>query len=186
MIDNRLGLYDVLNEVTGWLSKEDAQLLINYTINIRDSNVIVEIGSYRGRSTIVMALYSTVPVYSIDPHQPSVGDPYQFGDVDRGVFCRNLIKFGVSDKVRQINLESVDVGLIFNKPVGFLFVDGSHSYKGVRDDLSVWIPHISKGGHIAFHDYNAPQIQHAIKEFSNLEFIEIADITAIYKVKDNA
>ena len=42
--------------------------------------------------------------------------------------------------------------LIGNRPVDFLFIDGDHSYEGVKRDYELWSPLVRSGGLIAFHD----------------------------------
>jgi predicted O-methyltransferase YrrM len=34
----------------------------------------------------------------------------------------------------------------------FLFIDGDHTYKGVKEDFEMYSPLVRKGGVIAFHD----------------------------------
>jgi predicted O-methyltransferase YrrM len=38
------------------------------------------------------------------------------------------------------------------RPVDFLFLDGDHSYEGVRDDFAMYSPLVRPGGLVAFHD----------------------------------
>lgn len=35
-----------------------------------------------------------------------------------------------------------------------VFIDGDHSYEGVKRDIDNWAPQLVKGGIMAFHDYN--------------------------------
>lgn len=39
-----------------------------------------------------------------------------------------------------------------NKQIDFLFIDGNHSYQGVKTDFEMYGPLVRKGGIIAFHD----------------------------------
>jgi hypothetical protein len=41
----------------------------------------------------------------------------------------------------------------FDRPIHFLFVDGSHKYEDVARDIELWVPQIVVGGEVAFHDY---------------------------------
>lgn len=41
----------------------------------------------------------------------------------------------------------------FDRPIQFLFVDGSHSYESVTRDIEGWVPKIVIDGEVAFHDY---------------------------------
>lgn len=39
-----------------------------------------------------------------------------------------------------------------NQPIDFIFIDGDHTYEGVRSDFESYRRLINKGGYIAFHD----------------------------------
>jgi len=47
----------------------------------------------------------------------------------------------------------VQLELPINK-IDFLFIDGDHTYEGVRQDYEMYSPLVQKGGYIAFHDIN--------------------------------
>ena len=49
--------------------------------------------------------------------------------------------------------------------VDFLFIDGDHSYEGVRKDLEVYGDFVRRGGIIAFHDIANPNL--GVKKFWN-------------------
>jgi predicted O-methyltransferase YrrM len=49
------------------------------------------------------------------------------------------------------NLEAVKQWLK-GQPIDFLFIDGDHSYAGVKQDFEMYGPLVRKGGIIAFHD----------------------------------
>lgn len=38
------------------------------------------------------------------------------------------------------------------EPFDFLFIDGDHSYEGVKRDFEAYSPLVKKGGHVGFHD----------------------------------
>ena len=40
----------------------------------------------------------------------------------------------------------------------FVFIDGNHSYEGVKSDIKLWLPKIKKGGFISGHDLNHPRL----------------------------
>jgi len=42
--------------------------------------------------------------------------------------------------------------ILGNKMIDFLFIDGDHSYEGVKMDFEMYSPLVRKGGIIAFHD----------------------------------
>ncbi|WP_239404649.1 class I SAM-dependent methyltransferase [Frankia sp. Cj3] len=44
------------------------------------------------------------------------------------------------------------VGVLGNEPIDLLFIDGDHTYEGVRQDYEMYSPLVRPGGVIAFHD----------------------------------
>ena len=42
--------------------------------------------------------------------------------------------------------------ILNGKNIDFLFIDGDHSYEGVKEDFEMYGPLVKKGGIIAFHD----------------------------------
>jgi predicted O-methyltransferase YrrM len=42
--------------------------------------------------------------------------------------------------------------LLTDKPLDFLFIDGDHTYDGVRTDFEMYAPFVRNGGIVAFHD----------------------------------
>ncbi len=56
---------------------------------------------------------------------------------------------------------------IKNKEVDFLFIDGDHSYKGVRQDYELYSPLVRKGGIIAFHDICEHPIRCDVDQYWN-------------------
>jgi len=49
--------------------------------------------------------------------------------------------------------------LLRHKPIDLLFIDGDHSYKGVKRDWELYSPLVKKGGLVIFHDINRHQIK---------------------------
>jgi predicted O-methyltransferase YrrM len=43
-------------------------------------------------------------------------------------------------------------GILNGKKIDFLFIDGDHSYLGVKKDFELYAPLVKRGGIIAFHD----------------------------------
>jgi hypothetical protein len=125
---------------------------------------IVEIGSWRGMSTIALAKGAHVPVYAIEPHEQFVGVlGGVFGPDDRRAFFENLLAAGVVEHVRLVNLSSEVVTPGWQLPVGLLWVDGDHRYEAVKRDFACWEPHVR--GKIAFHD----AIQETLGPFKLIE-----------------
>ena len=121
---------------------------------------IVEIGSFKGKSTIMLAKicqhYGLGSVVAIDPHNfnsqelqihRSEQTPSTFGE-----FLSNLRSAGVYDYVDIQKNRSHDVASGWKAPIRFLWIDGDHSYPGAKADFEDFLPHVVPGGIVAFHD----------------------------------
>src|SRR5262249_3991502 len=131
----------VIMSVDGGISAEEAFLLFEEAQKLRDG-CIVEIGSYRGRSTAALALGTRaaygVPVYAIEPHEEFRGIlGGAFGADERACFMRNMLALDLTDIVHLVNLSSefVTAGA-WPHPVGLLWVDGDHRYAAVKRDIA--------------------------------------------------
>lgn len=61
-----------------------------------------------------------------------------------------------------------------------IYIDGDHSYEGVKKDLNIAINKVKKEGYIFGHDYNQtmfPGVVKAVNEFCNENNLEISYIT---------
>lgn len=140
------------------------------------SGCIVAIGSYRGQMDCALALHAHVPVYAIDPR---VAPGTHYGDVDRPFWMRNILDLGVAEKVRPINLPSLQVAKFWTEPISFLFIDGDHDQ--AEADLTAWMPHVVDGGLVAMHDSNFASVILAVADRSDLVEVERSDRTRVYR-----
>lgn len=148
------------SKVSGFLPGQDAFVLqaLVREMNHPKDHVILEVGSFMGRSTICMAEVARHKIYAIDPHeglfQGAKGGKNYFlarhPTYDKMV--KNLAKAGATNKVEIIRKKSEDVEWN-GKPIGFLFIDGIHDYTHVSYDFNKFEKHVPKGGYVGFHDY---------------------------------
>jgi MMP 1-O-methyltransferase len=151
----------VRSSVRGWVYMGDAYLLYSFARHGYGHGAIVEIGSAWGKSTILLASGSKharrEKVYAIDPH---TGDPWYLRNENPGQFSslaefqRNLDRFGVIDWVKPVVATSVEAAdALDTGPIRLLFIDGLHTYEGVKSDIERWTPRVIDGGIIVFDDY---------------------------------
>ena len=146
--------------VEGWLSRDQAEWLWRRALEVAPPGQIVEIGSYRGRSTILLAGAAPegVEVVAIDPHSGNDRGPQQIegtaseGEADHQAFLANLRKAGVGDRVRHVRLPSADAGGEVEGVIDLLYVDGAHRYAPARDDIRDWGARVRPGGVMLVHD----------------------------------
>jgi Methyltransferase domain/Glycosyl transferase family 2 len=153
-----------MRSIEGWLEDEEADLLIaalTRAAALANAQAVVEIGSYCGRSTVVLggALSSVdaalaIKIYAIDPHNGIVGA------LDQGIkylppslfaFRRNISEAGLDHLVESIVKHSFEVE--WSKPICLLLIDGLHDYANVSRDFHQFERSIVPGGFVAFHDY---------------------------------
>ena len=151
-----------IEAVDGWLIPGQEFWLFSTAYKLRDGARIVEIGSYKGRSTVSLGLAccgTRKHVYSIDRWQ----GVYQ--DVEFNADIRNIFEKGFFDEWQKniaINIlqdyvtplvgNSADIARIWKAPIDMLFVDGSHRFEDVIDDFENYYPYVVSGGVMAFHD----------------------------------
>jgi predicted O-methyltransferase YrrM len=150
--------------VEGWLSDGQARRLWEVAGQVRSPGRIVEIGSFRGRSTIVLrhAAAAGVELVAIDPHGGGDRGPQEIapdaarGDEDYRAFHANLEQAGVDAEVRHVRRASQDALGELDGPIDMLYVDGAHRYGPARADIERWGARVGPGGSMLVHDaYNA-------------------------------
>lgn len=149
----------LMSRLPGMISLEEAALLRDAAAAVR-GGCIVEIGSWRGKSAVAIALgvlkrppADRPRIYCVEPHQPFAGAlGGRFGPSDRAGFYEAMLEAGVAPQVALINLPSVRVAAGWQEPVAMMFIDGDHRYPAVRADLDAWRPHLAAGALVIFDD----------------------------------
>jgi predicted O-methyltransferase YrrM len=148
------------SQVEGWLTDEQAHQLWHAAASLAPKQRIVEIGSFRGRSTVALALAAPegVEILAIDPHSGVDRAPQETkldlgaGAEDGEVFARNLRRFGVTDRVNHIRkMSSQAVGDV-RGAADVLFIDGAHGFRSARQDIVLYGDLVPLGGTLLIHD----------------------------------
>jgi predicted O-methyltransferase YrrM len=159
----------LINKIDGLLFEEESDLLYSSAKNCQGKGVIVEIGSWKGKSAVCLALGSkagsNVMVYCVDPHQDTPTHKHFGVKRTYADFIENIKIAGVDDIVLPITKTSKEAAGAFNEPIEFLFIDGEHDFESVKSDVELWFPKVIDGGIIAFHDYSASGVYKVIKKY---------------------
>ncbi|PIU42070.1 MAG: hypothetical protein COS99_01990 [Candidatus Omnitrophica bacterium CG07_land_8_20_14_0_80_42_15] len=160
--------------VRGFMEQSECKALFFAAKSAPGDGVVVEIGSYVGKSTIWMAKALKArqrgKMYAIDPH---TGDPYsdvlqnerkQFALGQEGEFRKNISDAAVQDVVIPIVKTSEEASVDFDKPIRLIFIDGIHEYDFVKTDFLLWSPKVIENGIIAFHDSLRPGVKRVFEE----------------------
>lgn len=127
--------------------------------------IIVEIGSFQGRSTIGLAKGSKLGnnnmVYAVDKWSNNIVNGTKDVVNRKENFINNLKSSQVQNIVTPIHSTSNEAFDRWDKKIGMIFIDGDHSYQGVKNDIR-WCDFVIPGGIIAFHDYLSPKYDNSV------------------------
>lgn len=154
-------------DLFGWFPKENETILARL-IQEYDIKTVIEIGSFLGCSTVFFAHHCD-HVTAVDHFRPH-GDEYTADpDVRRRLptlyqqFLFNLRATGVMHKVTVLHMPSLKAAQqhIF---ADLIFIDGSHNYQDVKQDIEAWFPYARKV--ICGDDYTPshPGVRRAVDE----------------------
>ena len=145
---------------TGYLSEREARLLMAAAALSPAEGKNLEIGSFKGRSTVGIAYVTRElglgKVVAVDPHtSPASTDP----DLKRvgqttsyDDFVSNLRNAGVFERVEIKRAFSHDLAREWKDPIRLLWIDGDHTYEGAKADLDMFKPFLADGAIVAMHD----------------------------------
>ena len=142
----------------GFLTEREGRFLALIAACAPAQGTILEIGSYKGKSTVGLASiaqhYGLGPVVAVDPHTaPAVTDyGHGTGTSSWDDFRATLRAAGVEDSVEAHRAYSRDLARDWNRPIRFLWIDGDHTYAGAKEDIDRFGTHVVPGGIVAFHD----------------------------------
>ena len=141
-----------LNEIQGWMCAAELDFLYK-TSKTMDS--VLEIGSWKGRSTHALASGCNGTVISIDTFE---GNPTEIDGFHkeakttdiRLIFNENIKEF---KNVFSLKGDSQELSKMFGpKSIDMIFIDGEHTKEAVMKDVHSWLPICKRGffGHDVF------------------------------------
>ena len=154
--------YSVWKTLEGRISRiEESLKLFEYSKNSK--HAIVEIGSYMGASTFSMAEGSFIgnnqKVYAIDPHQEITGKDGNYYPNTKKQFLKNITKSKGRHLIIPIYKTSKNAVKNCKEKLGFIFIDGDHSYNQVKNDFKQWTKFLIQNGIVSFHDKQYKEVK---------------------------
>jgi predicted O-methyltransferase YrrM len=158
--------------IPGWTRGEEARELLWISYSLAAGAIIVEIGSFFGSGTILLAgprrICGSGLVHCVDPFD-CTGDSFSVphyqrilvehgGGSLRDHFERNVRAADLGPWVRIHQGRAEEAARTWTTPIDLLYLDGDQSRKGVRDAYDSWARFLRPGGIIAVHN-SAPENQ---------------------------
>jgi predicted O-methyltransferase YrrM len=146
--------------VDGWMTHAQGRRLWAAAARLPAGGRIVEIGSFRGRSMIVLARAAPEAgsIVAIDPHAGNDRGPQEISGyedaaaLDHEAFNRNLERAGVRDRVSHVRAFSSEAHGDVDGDVDLLYIDGAHRYGPALADIRDWGARVPAGGTMLIHD----------------------------------
>lgn len=185
-------------DIKGWLTDAEAAALYQLGTELGPQGSILEIGSFHGKSTVVLGLAAQSvgsQVVAVDPHE---GITYWQGDIpplphlggpSLDSLQDNLTQAGVAGEVEIVVATSEEAHgkLADREPFAFIFVDGNHGYDSVRQDFDLWSERLMYGGVISFHDSDGtgmpgpPRVVAEVADMPGFERISTVDALTSFR-----
>jgi len=161
-------LWKAFLETPGFMPEDEARALYAAALAGAEAGDLVEIGTYQGKSAILLAgaaraggrMLLTVDHHrgseehqpGWEYHDPELVDP-TVGLIDTLPLARrSLALAGVEDSVMLVVGRSGDVARLWTGAAGFVFIDGGHTDAAAQTDYEGWAPKLVAGGVLAIHD----------------------------------
>jgi MMP 1-O-methyltransferase len=161
-------LFALADKVTGFMPADEGRALYQAAARYFDGGVGVEIGTYCGKSTVLLGaaaelrdsvLHTVDHHHGSEEHQPgweyhdaSLVDPATGRFDTLPAFRRTLDEAGLDDHVVAVVGKSIVVAAAWRTPLQLLFIDGGHSQAAAQQDFEGWAKWVAVGGALLIHD----------------------------------
>lgn len=181
-------------DVEGYLKPSVGEMLYRFACAVPEGGLIVELGSYKGRSTICLAQsgrevwavdhFKGEPLVSLDDREHALPD--HLTGMYISAFRANLHRYGVAEHVGVLRQDTHKPPPICGDGIDLLFVDAGHDYESVTADLAAWEPYMKPTGVIIFDDANFPGVAKAMADAGQRgwRFVERTLATIAVRKKD--
>ncbi|MGV0788080.1 class I SAM-dependent methyltransferase [Mycolicibacterium sp. XJ2] len=161
-------LFALADQVIGFMPPDEGRALFDAAVKYLGDGIGVEIGTYCGKSTVLLgaaAQQTGGVIYTVDHHHGS--EEHQPGweyhdesmvDPVTGLFDtlptarHTLDAAGLDDHVVAIVGRSPVVARGWRTPLRFLFIDGGHTEEAAQRDFDGWAKWVEVGAALVIHD----------------------------------
>lgn len=147
------------------------------TANKHDYRTIVEIGVFggEGSAAILAKVKNLEHLYAIDPYMQDLmneGRKYWRASQENTDELYERVKARFEDESRITLIRKKSHEAIDDIPeVDFIYLDGSHSYRVVKEDIRLYWEKVKPGGMLAGDDCHRRSVRKAVDEFGGCTLI---------------
>lgn len=156
--------FEELAELDGLISREVGELLYSFAALVPSDQAIVELGSYRGKSTCYLATGSAAAghgasVYAIDAwsEEVSAWRKSVLSELPSPLFDDFLAQISKADAEEIVtpirSLTALAAEGYTGEPVALLYIDGDHHKEAALADFRAWRRHLTSDAVVIFDDY---------------------------------
>lgn len=139
-----------------------------------DNSIFVEVGSWKGKSSAFLAVEiinsnKNIKLYCVDTWNGSLehqNDSNILNNTLYDLFLENIKD--LRSIIQPVRMSSIEACKLFdNESIDMVFIDASHEYESIKQDIEAWYPKVKTKGIIAGHDYHRPWngVVKAVDEF---------------------
>jgi len=181
-------------QIEGWMHDSELFWLAETS---KDKTIICEIGSWKGRSSKAIAdnMPENATLWCIDTWKGSLNERETtqkeaddlYGDGVYYDFLQSNIEEIQKGRVIPLRMKSINASNFFREnkiTFDFIFIDGSHDFLSIQQDIAFWWPLLKDHGVFSGHDYVFTTVCDAVNEYFNPQLIELIDNTSIWTIKN--
>jgi len=171
------------HEIQGWFNHANAYLwLLN---QMPDDGKFIELGAWLGKSTSYLCDHAgSKEIYVLDSWEGSPNEIDTNHSAAKTMDLFEVFKANMGSRnYIPLHGDSLEFAEKFEDEFfDVAFIDLTHTYEAVKQDIKAWLPKVKKGGYIAGDDYhpNWPEVIRAVDEvFPNRQIIDDAWIVKV-------
>jgi len=180
-----------LAALSGRISIEEGERLMFLSSQLHLGAKVVEIGSYRGKSTCYIATglrlsnNTSGKVHAVDVWTKGATNSAKYHTQDTyDIFKKQVSELELDDLITPHMNTSLDAAKKHTRPIDMLFLDGNHKYKSIHEDWEAWKVFLKEGSTIAFHDHaeKYPGVMQVVDEevMPNYKLMDIHQIGRLW------
>ena len=177
LMGRMVGLDKNSEGLDGWMGQNELAILKQLA---SESKSVVEVGSWKGRSTKALLESCKGKVYAVDHWKGSNTDLSCLAAHKNDIYAEFMKNVGNYPNLVVLKGESTEMAKQFNgNNADMVFIDADHTYEGCKADIEAWLPKCNK--FICGHDYNLdfPDVVRAVTE----KFKTVNKVDSIWWVK---